>query len=264
MTLIKFRRSLNTGDSNDAVLKLDQSNTFIWAYHPTSDALIEHSSSACGSFSAVLSSTNEASRVTTLTNGVNDRLVIHGVMMIAAWIFLVPLGIIVAKFYKRWGHKWYQLHAGMQSLACFMTIVSFIIVLMAKNPNHSFFSKNAVTVVHAVIGVVITSLGALFQPAIGKIADSMWRPDRVGTPMWPDRIHWYIGRSLTLMAFINVILGIILIDESVDVWFGVSAVILMSVVGLWIWSWKIYVPEKDHQPVTDVSPPLSEFKTGIR
>ena len=245
VTVIKFQRLLNTGDSNDAVLKVEQKNTFIWAYHPSNDALVEHPRTGRGSFSAVLSASNQPSETKALNDeGELSKLIAHGALMLVAWIVLVPLGIIMAKFWKRLGHKWYLAHAGIQSFACLLTLASFILIIVIKSPDgHAFFdaSTNPVAFTHAIFGVLVTVIGAVFQPVIGKIADSMWKADRTEVPVWPDKVHWYTGRVVSLLALINIILGVIVLDDQEAVWFGVLIVLVLAVAGAWVWSWRAFV-----------------------
>lgn len=130
--------------------------------------------------------------------------------MLLAWAILVPSGIVVARYFKHIGHAWYVAHASLQMVAMLISVASFAYVVYNKYPNISVLSTNPVVVAHAVFGFTVVPVGAVVMPVLGKLADLYWRADRTSTPVFPDRIHWYLGRLLYVMALCNVIMGFLI------------------------------------------------------
>ena len=47
----------------------------------------------------------------------------------------------------------------------------------------------------------------ILQIILGFVIDKLWSPDRTSIPLW-DKLHWWIGRVVFLIAIINLYLGI--------------------------------------------------------
>jgi len=44
-------------------------------------------------------------------------------------------------------------------------------------------------------------------PALGIAADCVYDPGRSSPPIWPDRMHWWIGRTTVLVSYVTIMLG---------------------------------------------------------
>jgi len=114
-------------------------------------------------------------------------------------------GLFLARFFKWMGHKWFVAHIIVNTLGLATTVAAFgISIYMVSTP---FSFTDQTTQSHAFIGLIVTFLSVL-QPLIGWWADMKFDIDRTKIPLWPDQIHWIIGRICFLLAFINIILGI--------------------------------------------------------
>jgi hypothetical protein len=242
VTTVRFRRFLNTGDTNtglrgrqDALLQMGSPTVFIFAYNPSTTSLFQHPSNAVGSFSTVLSASGSDGTTQGFANDHGSR-VAHAVMMITAWLIFVPSGIVIARYYKRWGHKWYQMHVGLQISAVLLTLSAFIVIVIAENPDHTWSSGEPLALTHGIFGIVITILAVLFQPLLGKLADTMWSPDRQKTPFWPDKLHWYVGRFVGVLALANIFMGVWLLDDSFYAYLAVVIILLICVLILCVYS----------------------------
>lgn len=66
---------------------------------------------------------------------------VSGALMILAWIFCGSIGIIMARYYKpMWVEKkacgqkiWFQIHRGFMLAAMFISLIAFVLILVAKN-----------------------------------------------------------------------------------------------------------------------------------
>jgi len=52
------------------------------------------------------------------------------------------------------------------------------------------------------------------QPVIGFLADKFFNPDRKATPIFPDKVHWVLGWVSITLGMINIILGLILYENT--------------------------------------------------
>lgn len=151
--------------------------------------------------------------------------VAHGALMIIAWLFMVPLGIGIARFFKHLGHRWYLLHVGIQISAIIVMIISLIAVFLTTYPKTSFDSPGIV-MIHAVIGVIVSVMGILVQPILGYLSNKYYNPHRKGAPAYPDKIHWWAGRLTYLLAIANIFIGIDVFGEKAMVWYIVVVALL--------------------------------------
>ena len=155
----------------------------------------------------------------------------HGALMFLAWIVLTPLGILIARYYKHLGHRWYIYHVGIQLTACLLTLVSGILIFYSMWPSTTFDDRNGrAAFAHATIGMIILVGAVIVQPMLGKYADYLYRKQsniRLAVPTFPDKIHWWLGRLLAILAIINVWIGIGLFDTGMIWWILVGAIVLI-------------------------------------
>ena len=86
----------------------------------------------------------------------------HGALMVVSWGFLIPLGAIMAKFYKHRSPIWFHLHRGIQMLGLVLALAGWVVALHELAP----FGGDAVTSsvrVHGIIGCTVMTIG-LLQP----------------------------------------------------------------------------------------------------
>ena len=58
---------------------------------------------------------------------------------------------------------------------------------------------------HNLIGVIVVAL-SLFEVCLGFYSNAMWKPGKA-PHILHDKLHWYIGRSVTLLALVNIALA---------------------------------------------------------
>merc|ERR1719197_1905986 len=224
---VTFTRDFDTGDENDRVLQYGKPYYILAAFNAGGQLTSAHSAGtrvASGQpvelFSTELSDAAGANSVNVLT-------IVHGVLMALAWILLSWLGTFTARFLKDLGHAWYIQHRAMMSVVVFFTVVGFIVITIKVGNGAHYQSP------HSFIGIAIVVL-SLVQPIIGILANRWWTPDRSGTPLFPDMVHWWLGRLLLIAGAVNVLIGAILVKGGLNVGFIVLLVWLLLVVGYMI------------------------------
>lgn len=172
-----------------------------------------------------------------------EVLKIHGALMFVAWAVIPFIAIFIARYLKRIGHRWYQLHL---SLLLFgtggLSLVSAILVGVYKVPPH-FASP------HEQLGLFIL-LALPAQIILGYVINALWNPNRSSshTP-WHDRLHAYFGKLIVLLALINIILGLNKFENLYQLNAAIYVVYVLWVFvasGLFWWAGKRYGNIKGH------------------
>jgi len=130
---------------------------------------------------------------------------LHGSLMIVAFAICMIFGIFVSRYLKDY-HWWFPLHIIIQVMAVGMALVAFAIALIMV-PLH--FS-----VLHSWFGLSVISLSVI-TPAVGWAGHLTFDPNRISAPIWPDQLHWWLGRFTVVLAFVTIILGMRLLGLSI-------------------------------------------------
>ncbi|CAO2818936.1 unnamed protein product [Amaranthus hypochondriacus] len=138
----------------------------------------------------------------------------HGALNMIGWGILMPIGAIVARYFRQWDPIWFYSHATIQIFAFLFGLVGFILGFVVEG-----FIKAEVTH-HKNIGILILILGCLQVMAV------LIRPKKGSKPRkyW----NWYhhnAGRIMIILAISNIFYGIRLGMEGSS-WYGTYAVIL--------------------------------------
>ena len=116
-------------------------------------------------FAVELAKSNRTIGIVTEPGGrtkLQQQQLIHGSLMLIGWGFLLPSGVIFAKFFKhRPDGLWFKIHPACQVLGLLFAIVGWSIALR----NFSVFANNKEysTYRHGILGVTTMCLG-LLQP----------------------------------------------------------------------------------------------------
>ncbi|KAI8827128.1 uncharacterized protein EV422DRAFT_512762 [Fimicolochytrium jonesii] len=132
----------------------------------------------------------------------------HGALMFIAWTVIAPLAIFVARFMKKaLGVWWFRIHLGLflfgTTAMTYAALGLVYKVVQLNGESHFNYKANGI---HAIFGLIIIIL-TFPQVVLGFIIDKLWSPDRQGIPWW-DKVHWWLGRVVFLLALINVPLGL--------------------------------------------------------
>jgi len=119
-------------------------------------------------------------------------------MMVIAFAFCASFGVFVARYLKDF-YWWFPLHIFVQGFGVLLSFSSFIIALL-MTPRH--FST-----LHSWFGLCVLCFTAL-APALGLAAHIVYDHSRRDPPIWPDKIHWWVGRLTLVLSYITIFLGL--------------------------------------------------------
>jgi len=134
----------------------------------------------------------------------------HGIVMMGAYLILMPLGIIFARYGKRLlQEKWFPYHWIAGVLATVVMATGFGLSLWGHSykSGEAFFGKGKTTQ-HRLLGFIVVGLSFL-QPLLGYYAHIAWDASRKAVPWWPDKAHWWIGRIVFLAGAVNIYIGML-------------------------------------------------------
>lgn len=140
---------------------------------------------------------------------------IHGALMLIGWGFLLPSGVLVAKFFRILPNGlWFKIHRAVQSLGLVCTIAGFIIALV----NFDVFSSGGgISFIHGCLGATTMTLG-LFQPLNAFIRphpnQEGQEPNKLRT-IW-EIVHKSSGYGACLLAVCTIGIGTTLLPDVGD------------------------------------------------
>ena len=251
-SLVKFKRALNTGDSNDYVLSQGTVD-MIYAVGPS--ASLAYHGPTRGYVQAPL--INGQDGVMLEDQEKFNRVDLHGIFNIVAWGVLVDIAIIVARYLR--GSKFMirgftitaqVIHSALMWLTFILSTIVTITLLTRKGMNGLLLNDERKHDFHVINGIVILGLSTL-AVAIGGFNFYMMKAYKgtVGakTIFYFKRVHLALGLLLYLLTKVNIILGVIFHDQGdwkvpVFIYLGVLA-ILHVLFQIRYPSWLIKVPE---------------------
>ncbi|KAL7473637.1 hypothetical protein ACHAXS_014091 [Conticribra weissflogii] len=187
----------------------------------------------------------------------------HGSLMIVGWGWILPSGVVFARFYKH-GERasWLRWHRALQSLGLAVASIAWIIALV----NFDVFGGSGgggKDYVHGVLGTVLMALGWI-QPMNAFARPRNDEDVVVGGVKSTARIVWEgvhksVGYLAVLLAVGNIVVGTTLVPMPRDRWkfqlgYGVGAVgaVVILVVALVVdgrrWRRKVLEERKEGRP----------------
>lgn len=141
--------------------------------------------------------------------------IIHGGLLSAAFLVIIPSAILAARLgslYKRW----FIVHVVLNVIGiCAVTVGVAYGVLMT---NHHLTSP------HKIIGVTVAG-AILLQLSLGSLLAVLWQPDR---PLKALAIlHHSLGRTIVVLAWINIIYGITIVEGGLWAYIATGVLIAM-------------------------------------
>lgn len=225
---ITISRQLNPNNTQKdrKSFKYDDNIDFIWAYSsskPTSSPEKE----------AVTIGIHEEKGAFTynLNTGVllkphksSNAPIIHGAMMIIAWLIMPAISIFVARYMKHTlGVYWFRIHYCLFIMTGLVSVISIVIMFV--------FIGSDMQNPHSIVGIFITVV-YLFQLCLGVYIDRRYNPDRKHIP-WYDMLHWWLGRFIFLFAIGNIAYGILIIHTHSMLWYSLIGLIIASTIGIY-------------------------------
>ncbi|SPQ22894.1 13cea553-21eb-4b55-8c81-55252ceae8e8 [Thermothielavioides terrestris] len=138
-----------------------------------------------------------ANRFSTLTQ-YHSLILGHGVLAAITFLFIVPIAVLLARFYTRQPGTAVRYHAYLQVLALGLTTVVFILGFFAVGPPRNLTNP------HHGIGVAIYVL-FLLQAVGGRLVRKL-----AGRRSFRLHVHRWFGRAIALLGIVQVPLGLTL------------------------------------------------------
>jgi len=185
----------------------------------------------------------------------NQKILIHGSLMLIGWGFLLPSGVIIARLARhRPGSLWFKAHIIIQPIALLLTIVAWSIALHNFRALESGKSGGK-SYTHAVFGMITMVIG-IFQPI-----NAIFRPHapEEGESKTVLRLTWEIVHKALgyiaafVLAPVTIVLGTKIVPfvedgERFQIAYGVLAIgLIILIIGLLLDKRSIYksMPEND-------------------
>lgn len=198
---ISFTRPLQITDKYDISIA-DQQYHMLWAVGP--DASVNYAAKTYNQHSTegevLVNFFSSNALCEAASAAANPYFKAHGILMISGWTMMLFVGTYIARYMKPVTNLWFKVHVALQTIGCFAVIAAFVLILV-------FYNGGFTVGWHQMIGLFVV-IGTVVQPIIGAIADKMYDPARSKVPVWPDQIHWWIGRGTSLLALAAIFLGI--------------------------------------------------------
>jgi hypothetical protein len=209
--------------SDSGKISLESATNFIWAMGSSQPANPDSPSSTfsyhelSGSFSMDLSkfgtSSSEAAVASSYGTNTKALRIVHGVSMFLAWGVLPYAAIYIARYLKdAWGHRWFQAHMALMLYGVGALVIIGIVTIEVSIPEGT---PRLVTNYHGIMGTTIALAGFPCQVILGIVSDKLWTAERKEIPVW-DKVHWWLGRSLVILAGVNFYFGLEL--AGAEVW----------------------------------------------
>jgi hypothetical protein len=224
-TVISFTRQLVTNDPNDiALIDGEPTPTYLmWAFGGDDsihgdrfDRHVDAGSEQVNFFDGCVSAPRLAGYALEKA---------HGILMVVGWFCFLPIGMFASRYMKTMTPRWFPTHVALQTIGVAMIIISFILIVVEHDGGIHVGP-------HQIIGVIVFT-ATLSLPILGIIADRMFNSKRKVAPVFPDKIHWWVGRLTFLAAIVNVFLGIWQFSVySFLLWIFAAAWVILSVVVL--------------------------------
>jgi hypothetical protein len=224
----RFKRKLDTGSDKDQVLSYAKPLYLLVASGTTADFAAKHNLKKASGSAVQLFSTVAADTGGSGGNAGASLQIAHGVLMLLAWVALATPSMFIARFLKDLGRPWYLLHRALLNIVLLFTLVGFVLITIERA-----LVKGNYGTPHSYIGIVIVIM-TIVQVVFGVLSNRLWSPERVGTPVYPDMIHWWLGRALLLGGAGNAAYGTYVIASGFQAGLIICIVWIAAVVGFFV------------------------------
>lgn len=176
--------------------------TALPAFAGATDATSPATTSSGGSSSA---STSDGRALSAHKNRI---WIAHMVFMLIAWVILVPIGILIARF-GRLAYRWFPTHRAIQGLAILFGLVGFFLAVGAvQSEGNTHFKKR-----HEKLGLATTVL-SVSQGISGQVAH-VYKHKAMLAGRKPSRL---IGLSHIIVGLTNAGLAIATVATGFGIW----------------------------------------------
>ncbi|XP_052211162.1 cytochrome b561 and DOMON domain-containing protein At3g07570 [Diospyros lotus] len=121
----------------------------------------------------------------------------HGILGMVGWGILMPIGVIVARYFKQLDPIWFYSHVSIQTLGFIFGVAGIVSGIVLEDKTSASVNK------HKGLGIFILVLGCL------QVTAMLARPNK--TSEYRKYWNWYhftIGRLVIIFAMVNIFYGI--------------------------------------------------------
>jgi len=182
-TMVKFSRALDTGDDADQRIITGRSMPVIWA--------VGNSPGFSGHYARGAVNMNWGEGAAFLWS---TPTIMHAVLMVVAWLLVMPAGVIIARYYKVLAKQdfpkeldnqfWWHWHLALQYGGMLLAVAGFLMVWDTQKS-----IGGGIGGMHAIAGIAAMTLGVL-QIISGILRGSKGGPvDDNGRPNPPEKVR---------------------------------------------------------------------------
>jgi len=257
-TYIDFTRSLAADLDTDITLSASETTTYVFSYRKdTTWEKHDMASSFYMNFSNCVSGVIATIAAATAAEEYDSFIENHGFCMIVAWLFLVPIAILMARYGRRF-KGWFYFHIILQITAFVMVIVGFIYALnMDWTADNHFAGLHGRLGLAIIIAMTVQIVVAGFRPVPVPPIPPPQTTMSSTTPVHPvivqqqgkvrrrmrrawEMKHFALGVLLLLFAYYNVKHGIDISGTYVEDWYivvwkiaGIAFLVIVVVLEIW-------------------------------
>jgi hypothetical protein len=164
----------------------------------------------------------------------------HAAFMCLAWLAFSPSAVFIVRFARKLIPQWwFSLHWWLQVFGTtFFVGLGFLCIHIQPIEFPDSSIKNA----HSVFGYTVF-IGTFVQVLIGHFHHKFFKADRGYIPWW-TKLHWWVGRSLQILALIQIPIGFNLYGFDPNIYFAYLLYLTIVVVLFVILSIRLYVQKK--------------------
>jgi NAD(P)H-flavin reductase len=236
-TEVYFSRKLDTGDKYDFVISENITTDYIWGYYPSTSYVDHQNNYGSGSLNFAL--TQADLLLNSGSNTYSDEYENHGMAMTVIWMGLMPLSIILARYFK-WTWIWFIGHLILGSITIAITFIS---VSETYDDNEAIYATlTKKKLFHSRLGFSVVSL-VLGQGVFGMFLRYINKKTITPYKLAVMRdVHFFTGWTLTIIAFIEIYYGWDLYDSNGDAlpivyFFYAFIAFLFAILELWRRFW---------------------------
>ncbi|XP_053396447.1 putative ferric-chelate reductase 1 [Mercenaria mercenaria] len=163
---------------------------------------------------------------------------LHGIMMVLAWLLLVIVGMVTARYNKDmlpeeklFGTKvWFQVHRTAMVVACVFVVIGFIPIFVEIRGYSQIVSEESKESVkaHPVLGIVVTVL-CFLNPIM-----ALFRPGGDHKFRWIfNWAHLGVGAAAQILAIVTIFLGYVLERSMLSnkaIWMTITHLIVLAII----------------------------------
>ena len=207
MQQMVFTRPLAAASATEREIFPSSPTIFLYAYSTTSTALVYH-----GGSKAPVSSNVATGLGGDVALSVPQLVALHAAFMLLGWGFLLPLGVVFARYFKDSDRKiagkpfWFRAHQACQYTGWLSQLVGFAMIAAWKEDH---FQGVGISEVHQILGMIVVVLGTL-QPLNALVRP---HPNEAGAAKSCDKrtvwewLHKGTGRFCILAGLVNIVLA---------------------------------------------------------